>query len=95
MVQRLALLTPDQIAALPPSDRAALIELVSNYVIYAGWLFDSYFRDDSLDWSKWPSVFACMLDVENILFAFHKNQPMSKKTRARKRLSTIFNTDHR
>ncbi|KAG8698478.1 hypothetical protein FRC11_014398 [Ceratobasidium sp. 423] len=27
MVQRLALLTPDQIAALPPSDRAALIEL--------------------------------------------------------------------
>ncbi|KAF8684594.1 hypothetical protein RHS04_01154 [Rhizoctonia solani] len=27
MVQRLALLTPDQIAALPPSDRVALIEL--------------------------------------------------------------------
>ncbi|KAL5640110.1 hypothetical protein ACGC1H_007412 [Rhizoctonia solani] len=27
MVQRLALLTPDQIAALPPADRAALIEL--------------------------------------------------------------------
>ncbi|CUA78315.1 hypothetical protein RSOLAG22IIIB_13064 [Rhizoctonia solani] len=29
MVQRLALLTPDQIAALPPSDRAALIELAT------------------------------------------------------------------
>ncbi|CAE6445733.1 unnamed protein product [Rhizoctonia solani] len=34
MVNRLALLTPDQIAALPPADRAALIELVSNYVIF-------------------------------------------------------------